>query len=938
MEKKQLKIFISYAHNDKAYFDVFKKMLETHLFTSRKYDFGTWDDSKIYEGTYWDDEIQNELNKSNIAILCVSANFLNSRYIKENEFQVLIKRFADVLILPIYFNHCKINAWDGLSELQYFKPTGDRYDKGSDSDFAFSDLVLFNQRDGYPIPNAKIDLYLKDFVERLESNLDYKFSNIANVDKDESGYKSFVPKTSNKFVGRVNDLQKIEMAFREESIISIEGLGGIGKTEFVTKFIEQIEQSKIVWYDGNNGSSFEALVEAAGFRELLKIENKSGLAFFMGFRELLEKHEKLIVIDNYHEILDLRFNSFLEFNKRGFVKSKIILISRSKLFIEGVDLFHFLLDGLSTDSIAFAKNILKRNSSNSIVITDQKLNEICNDLNGHPFAIQIAMQLLAYEETDEHILKIIKSYSNEREKLSSKLLGEVFNHPKSSESEKSLLLSLSVYRKSFSLRAIEYSFGNEYRDTLKSLIDKLLIERRGVNYAIHSIAREFVYEKINDPSVVHLRAAEYYLSNEDINNLSDFEELFYHLKLSNQSDKLVEVIEQKGEFMLAIGYTKLLEQEIKWLIAKGYESVTLYILLSDLSVISDSNLKKSVDYAQKAICLNSSDSFGNLEAEITYTEGLLKLGRLEEPMKVFKKLLNSCETKKFNKGICICKSYVGQFLSEMNQSNEAERVLKSACKLSLDTKYGAGIRHCYISLALHYIRQKKYKLALQCYNEISVFFSSYENSRARFDALMGNAIVFSHLEKYEDSFRLFQQCLDYYKQVGDKKREADTWFNMGSCLYRKENPDEYKSCVYEGLKIYEAIEDFEGMGNCNAFLGEYEFDKNNFSEALYFHFLSFAFFKKVLLYYDLKKVCEEIKRKVGIEKYRKLFSDVIIQFDKKDQELIKQEGVSLISAVTSKKYERNDKVRVVYSDGTVVVDKFKKLEEDIKNGICIISE
>ncbi len=171
MSRPTINVFISYAHKDSAFFEVFKNGLASHLFTSDKYDFGVWEDSKIHLGSFWDKEIEDNLSKGGIAILCVSANFLNSRYIEAKEFLRLIEKYPTTLIVPVYFNHCNINAWEQLSQRQFFKPSGNRYDRALNLDFSFCDLVKFRLQDGNLIPDSNIDLYFKDLVSNIEDAL-----------------------------------------------------------------------------------------------------------------------------------------------------------------------------------------------------------------------------------------------------------------------------------------------------------------------------------------------------------------------------------------------------------------------------------------------------------------------------------------------------------------------------------------------------------------------------------------------------------------------------------------------------------------------------------------------------------------------------------------------------------------------------------------------
>jgi hypothetical protein len=170
MPKPEIKYFISYAHNDNAFFEVFKKGINTHLRNSGRYNFIAWDDSEIPVGSQWHEVIQDSLSKSGLAILCVSGSFLNSEYIRSNEFEVIINKFPGIIIIPVYFSTCDFSGWNDLAQIQFFKPGGSHYDKSGTPDFSFCDLVKFNN-EGLPIPNSNLEKYFADFAKRVEKTL-----------------------------------------------------------------------------------------------------------------------------------------------------------------------------------------------------------------------------------------------------------------------------------------------------------------------------------------------------------------------------------------------------------------------------------------------------------------------------------------------------------------------------------------------------------------------------------------------------------------------------------------------------------------------------------------------------------------------------------------------------------------------------------------------
>ena len=111
MVQKKPAVFISYSHKDSQ----LNECLITHLrvlFEER--DINIWDDRKIQIGEDWQKSIQDAISSASVAILLVTANFLTSKFISEEEvpklyFPKITGNKSPRILFTIYWN--PVNLW-----------------------------------------------------------------------------------------------------------------------------------------------------------------------------------------------------------------------------------------------------------------------------------------------------------------------------------------------------------------------------------------------------------------------------------------------------------------------------------------------------------------------------------------------------------------------------------------------------------------------------------------------------------------------------------------------------------------------------------------------------------------------------------------------------------------------------------------------------------
>ncbi len=108
------KVFISYSHKDKEWLVKLKPHLE---FLEKKGLLDRWDDTKIKAGMKWRDEIDKALAATKVAVLLVSADFLNSDFIQNKELPDILTA-EGVTVLPVILRPC-LYEYSEIKEFQW---------------------------------------------------------------------------------------------------------------------------------------------------------------------------------------------------------------------------------------------------------------------------------------------------------------------------------------------------------------------------------------------------------------------------------------------------------------------------------------------------------------------------------------------------------------------------------------------------------------------------------------------------------------------------------------------------------------------------------------------------------------------------------------------------------------------------------------------------
>ncbi|BEH16490.1 hypothetical protein MAALD49_38580 [Marinobacter shengliensis] len=119
--KMRNQVFVSYSHRDSDYL----ARLKVHLRPFERQGLvELWSDSKIGPGDRWKREIAEAIDRAAAAVLLISADFLASDFVAENELPPLLSRAEEegVKILPVVLKPC---AFTDIEEISQFQSVND---------------------------------------------------------------------------------------------------------------------------------------------------------------------------------------------------------------------------------------------------------------------------------------------------------------------------------------------------------------------------------------------------------------------------------------------------------------------------------------------------------------------------------------------------------------------------------------------------------------------------------------------------------------------------------------------------------------------------------------------------------------------------------------------------------------------------------------------
>lgn len=289
--------------------------------------------------------------------------------------------------------------------------------------------------------------------------------------------KNCIPQSSIYYVARLQETKALQEKLRQQPLVEIVGVSGIGKTEFAKQVAKDISQNfeAVFWVDGNDYKDLDS-VKLCQF------------AYDVNLRFVLQNYKCLVIVDNLNDNV-LQFRD--EYNTANKHESRCIVTTLKQQFdteqtynlpYMQEDLIGNVIDSFSLD------NITKIDRDRLIKLTA-----------GYPLAVTMVCSLIKEGDfsvddlLEEGALQDLEDDRNKR--ISERIIGKIYERYKES-------LDLLGYMNSLSI-------ASEYFESVVSKIHlrylrkySILQQADAYSYRLHQIvldAIKYVHQQPNKP-------------------------------------------------------------------------------------------------------------------------------------------------------------------------------------------------------------------------------------------------------------------------------------------------------------------------------------------------------------------------------------------------------------------------------------------------------
>lgn len=505
-EIKKIRVFISYARADQDLVHTLQIGVRKVLYNL---EINNIEDS-LKVGEDWNQKVMTALDGSDIVLVCISPNYLNSEYCRK-ELQIV----QDKLKKPV------IGVFlDGITSviLKEFEILGLNffYHSGG-SDSPMTDMF-------YKDNNNIIDEKFKDYLDGLGKAIDKRLhERKASIFVAQNEFPSF----EGDIIGREELLQQIDEQLSPELPLLLRGIIGMGKTTAAIAYCNNEGYTKkynyVIWVDATEGILFsiaKALEASMEFRGLFKSSEYDQDSVLPQLKTLLGNN--LLVIDNANNRNDL-----LAFTSRWIehkMETPCLVISRCNLSGRGL----VSVNPLSLDDAGLLYQKFNQN-----VFQEESFKEIHEYINGNVLLLELLAKFANSSpqiESTAQLLEYLRSNASaplfdDPTFADVALVTNMYNAANLDKDLEDLMRSLSLFpSREFSRQLFYTILGKQQAVKMEMLALAGWIQQIEENYKIPFIVKEIFRTELKPDAencLLLITRLSDLLTDQDIENKSD---------------------------------------------------------------------------------------------------------------------------------------------------------------------------------------------------------------------------------------------------------------------------------------------------------------------------------------------------------------------------------------------------------------------------------
>ncbi|MGV0108028.1 hypothetical protein NSTCB13_06939 [Nostoc sp. DSM 114160] len=691
------------------------------------------------------------------------------------------------------------------------------------------------------------------------------------------------------FIGRDYEILRLERAFRQNHVVLVQGMGGVGKTELVAGFARWLDDTQ----GRTGGIFFTSFEQGAGLSQVInQIGRALGGERFSQMmpeqqeavvRQYLQTHPCLLIWDNFEPVNGFptgnepllsgeernKLKRFLKELRGG--KSWVLITSRrEEAWLDcGYSLIN--LRGLSqADAQELAAKILQTVGVERKNLPAEYL-ELLKLLGGHPLSLRVVLAHLKTQtpvQLIEALRRGLDTFRGQEEEGREKSLTVSLDYSfaKLSERTRRHLPFLALFSERVDTELLhrfsvspDNSYGQAYRAVFSENLQKTdwlqLLNEATAAGIMEYLGYETIY-KIHPALPWYLRQQLNTIASQEVINRLEKKLVIFYTYLAAHYDKQLISKAEIATFVLQVEEPNLLqnlrlaEQQEEWL-----EAQTILQTLGEVyqRIGRKPEFKSLRQRALKQIGIHLADAKAKGKAAVNfwiYLRGneaneAAQSANLAGARKIYQKILdeliafNDCSV---NDKIALAYHNLGYVAQRQRQFDEAVDYYHKALKICEDVGDFHSAASNYHQIGIVAYAQRRFDVAVDYYHKA---LKIYKDARDFYNA----AYVYVQLGSASQAQQRFDEAVDYYHKalkifeyVGDLYAIAKVYYQLGNVAYKQQQFDVAVDYYYKSLKIHEdtgdlynAASNYHQLGNVASKQQQFDVAVNYYHKSLKIH-------------------------------------------------------------------------------------------------------